>query len=371
MLQAFATCQTLAEAATSIVSSAPGLKLTTYDTNFALNALPFRRWGPVVRSLRLSPEWYSKPGLAIFLATASRLQGLQLRCTDVLTAAQASFLMSRSCAREIIIHGWHMPQFPAALSSLCVHFPAYESQEHQLREIGTPSALIYLLASQQSLVCLTLHFPRGCIMLISNIQLPELAVILHLKVQRSILRLSWLRQQPCRSLELHLTIQSPLLEASEAAVKELCQLPITILILRFRVPLSAQVQALWQQVAVSQHCTLLVPDIFGVNAGHDLCALPSCPDICIEAPDSRMPTGLAVSFPAVARQPGRVYFRLGPHQCLWFKDDCTMPAHLEGQAWQLVVHSAADVQGLPLLRQRAGVQYLQTPAAKLAGWTVP
>ena len=358
---------------TSIISRAAGLQLAPCDTQLSLDTRLFHRWGPLLRSLRLSQEWYRKPEIPSFLAKAGNLQRLHLLCNNVLTAAQAGFLMSHSCAKEIIIDGWYMPGiFPAGLSHLSIHFPAYNFQRDDSHALRTPNALIYSLAFQQHLTCLALHFACGPIALSCPIQLPELDIHLHFSVGIYLYHdLSWLSRQPCRVLHIHLTIKSPGLEANMTMVEELRTLPISKLTLHIGVSLPPHIQHLWQTVAVSQRCTLHVEGFLDYKDGHALCFLPRCPEISIHARDIPRPTGLAVLWSAVTSQPGRVLFRLGSHQCLSFTEGCAMPEHLVGQAWQLVVHSAAEVQGLPALRRRAGVQYLQTPAAELEGWTVP
>ena len=291
----------------------------------------------------------------------------------MLTAAQAGYLMSHSCARHIKIHGWHMPgQFPARLSHLRVSFPAYDLDGDEEPKLRMPNALIYLLASQQNLAGLTLQFACSAVILSCPIRLPKLNITVHFNVDTcSILDLSWLRRQPCQTLELHLTIQSEGLEENETAVKELAQLAISILTLRFCVYLPPRIQTLWQQVKVSQRCTLHVQDVFSSKAKQPLCSLPTCQDISIHAPNSRKPAGLHVLWSALVCQPGRISMHMGSSQRLWFRNGCAMPAHLRDEAWQLVVHSATEVQDLQGVQHRDGVQYLQTAAAQLAGWTVP
>ena len=202
--------------------------------------------------------------------------------------------------------------------------------------------------------------------------LPELDIVLRFHVNTySILDLSWLRRQPCRTLDLQLSIQSQGFEENEAAVKELLQLSINILTLRFCVYLPSRIQALWQQVEVSQRCTLHVQAFVDPEAGHALGFLPRCPDIVINASTSCMLVGLAMLWSGLASRPCKISVHLSQHQTLWVINGCTMPAHIRDQAWQLVVHSAKEVHGLQGVMHRGSVQYLQTPAAQLANWPVP
>ena len=316
-----------------------------------------------------------------FLESASGLKALQLTCNDVLTAAQAGFLMSHTCAREVSIAGWHMPgHFPTALAHLRVQFPDDEQirldpsihADNKIVDLRTPNALIYFLACQQRLASLTLDFMGSFVRVTCPISLPELDLCIGFGVGCSV-DLGWLTCQPYRCLELRIHFQPcSSFEKHKALITYLQPLSISRLTLYFSSFLPAETQALWQQVTVSQHCSLHVQNVFDVGIGqvHALRAFPRCPHILIHAPNSDNPVGLDVLWPAVTGQPGRVSFHLGSRQALWFSNSRPMSAELEAQPWQLVVHSAKEVRGLHGAQHRGGMQYLQTRAAQLAGWTL-
>ena len=357
------TCRKLASAAAKITARAKGLKLAGEGTfsgegmRVAVGGPPFQAWGEQVLSLQLSQHRYT---LAACPRPASRLQTLRLTHEDKTTAEALSQFSAQ--------------HFPAAPAHVCVCFSMYKHATYREQAMA-PNALIELLSHQHRLASLTLQFLGSRIGWVSLTTLLVHDLSIHFELTTDLrLNLGWLKRQPFQSLELCINIKcgEGFSETHQQVVEQLRQLSISTLTLRFHKYVPAQIQTLWQQVRVSQRCTLQVLNVFdaGICQARALRFLPCCPDISIHAPNfNDAPKGLQVAWAALCN-PGRISFHLGSRQALWFSKGCALPAELQNQAWQLVVHSAKEVRGLHGALHRNGVQYLQTRAAELAGWTV-
>lgn len=224
-------CRRLASAATTVVSKANGVELRDRDARHSLSllALPMLKWAPVLRGLRCSELWYTKPDLCTFLRRATHLQSLELSCSDQLMAAQAGYLMANSCATHIRVFGSHMPgRFPAGMTRLHAVFPS--GSRCGEAPSCSPNALIYTLANHLCLTQLILQFYSDQIVLSCPIWLPELDISIQFDVKEEIyLDLGWLMRQPCRSLGVNLTFFTVDHSLHEYVVEHLGKMPVSTL----------------------------------------------------------------------------------------------------------------------------------------------
>ena len=176
--------------------------------------------------------------------------------------------------------------------------------------------------------------------------------------------LGWLTKQPRQALRIMITVCSRRPSDHEFLVSQLQQLSIQRLYLMIHAQLCPEVQEMWSRVTVTQICVLHVGCSIAVQA------VPRCPAVLFKACslDPAKPAALSVTWAALASQPGRV--QIHPQHDLHVLGGCALPAELNSQRWQVAVYSTESVHGLHGASRQGGVQYLQSQAARAAGWTV-
>ena len=216
----------------------------------------------------------------------------------------------------------------------------------------------------------------------SRVLLPkiaELRVYSYKWVNVEALQLDWLLHQPYGQLHLDMGLSatvprilvSDVLQEHRRTVCMLQQLHITSLRLRQKNVFPAAAQSIWAQLRIAERLHLYLSDW----ADGEVHALPCCHDTSIErlVPFPRnlpqnfgsAPPPLQVSWSAIGLQPGRVHIcMLG----LQRRQIVGFTSLISSGPWQLVVHSAAGVEGLPACRPFCEPYLLQNAAADAAGW---
>ena len=210
----------------------------------------------------------------------------------------------------------------------------------------------------------------------SRVLLPSVSA-LHVRVLMILdhkpLDLSWLRHQPHGQLHLEVSLgsmghpKSRPVAGHQQVVHELQQLGITTLVLKtISWVFHSKAQALWGKLTIQDRLTLYLGD----SAEGGLYALPMCLQISVMAQRHEGSGGLQaallpVCWSAIGVRPGKVHISCQGSQTLAVEG---FTSFVSTGPWQLVVHSAAGVQGLPPSRPCSEPYFLQNDAADAAGW---
>ena len=353
------------------LGSMPGCHASPrFDTQLLL------RWPPSVQWALLG-DWSLKfQGVQQFVAAAVNLVEVDIDVTrvadsalaDTILCASKSLLIIRS---EVDEDNTYMPQkLPQKLQRLKVHsIPELARKQRQAKLQPRFEGCLSMVCGMDHLRilnidCASLSLKCGaCLSWLTKLSL-------HLRVRRgSSLDLSWLHSQQHHQLHIHLELDTCNAAISQQVMSQLSQMHISHLHLEVS-QFSAASQQIWQALSCdSFHLE------FGWHASPDMMhALPQCDSVILT--DGRsgwiqdtVQGPLIIMWSALAR-PGRL------HVC---QRNIRAEVQVEGFAqssldslapWQLVVHAAAGIKGLPLSRpvRAPATYYLQNSAADAAGW---
>ena len=314
-----------------------------------LESALMQRWAPLLKALQLSEEPSDAlPGLTAFLPAANGLHQVLAVCNSSVEAARVGSLLHVCRANVVQITGSHVPgRFPTAMGTLHVCFSTECDNDEW--DADMPSVLVHHLMHQHGLRGLCVDMADHCeFVLACPMQLPMLCLSVEFQLQADThADLTWLQHQPC-ALSLTIHIMTSDREAHRALVEQLQPIPITMLELEYRMPVCADVQALWKQVTVKQSCCVRDVSSAFCFLANAVQALPNCPSVLFTAESSDSfsckPIALWVAWSAVTDQRrtirvqlprGWVYAMMGQH------------SPPQGQPWQLCINAGCEVVGLP------------------------
>ena len=236
-------------------------------------------WAHNVHTLAMDSRILAVSGHADFLARASRLHTVIVRCRNASASAELDSLLS-TCPDlgRMECCGHYMPRtFPPALQTLRVDARSWRSDQ-QAREL---IARLDRCAVQLQFLHIRLD---SSLVLASPIVLPmlqELRISFVVQPQRPP-DLSWLRAQPCMRLGIRVDMP-PCSTAHQAQiVRQIQQLQVDHLFLEFLTPFSPAMQAIWQPLTTCQQIFITIRD--PDSSRLELEALPSCQRLEIQAP---------------------------------------------------------------------------------------
>ena len=196
------------------------------------------------------------PGLAAFLAAAKQMTHVMIECTSTLEAAQADFLLGQCTAINVLsLSGRYMPAvLPSSVMQLNASFSDPSKCECSTSQ---PDALIHHAALLPQLRKLILRFCSSgqplAVSLRSLVQLPSLQ-FLHIstiRVSAPYHALKWVQQQSCSSVSLFVEADTPEIAKHAAIVEQLSQMSPSCLSLKWEVPFTLELQALWRRLEIT------------------------------------------------------------------------------------------------------------------------
>ena len=367
--QASTVSRSMRAAARSALASAGDLDLCYTHRlgwqHMRLDSALLLSWATAIGHLHLDDVTLHVPGLPAFArAAGDKLSYVQVSCSSVLATMQAGHMLS-SCSGQVALHlaGSHAPSaLPPNMLSLRVDlviFPNFNLQPHY--DPLTPHALVYSAARHcAALKDVSLAFREAQVELSCSVLLPRLD---RLRIELSLrenttIDLSWLQLQPCNMLEVKMEVATGPPGQHELAVSQLQHLPVHVLTVRWQVPLTPDLQLIWQR---KFSCKLIRLEIHAPMLDA-LQALPRPYCLSIEVVCN---SDLSVHWAAAASSAARICF-VGPGHKIHFLGGCSIPDSKHG-AWQLSVFSSA-ASGLQGAAETDGMHYLQNDAATEAEW---
>ena len=314
------------------------------------------------------------PGLSAFLEASSNLTELTLTCNSIIAAAQAVYFHS-SCSQVTHVRsmGLHRPStFPVALTKLQVDFCTRHCSTMEVVpwDPQVLTAFIYQIGHHQHLKDLRLDFRVSDIQLVCPVSLPKLEklTISFTLVDDLALDLSWLRQQPCEALIVHITVITAAVARHQQVVEQLLAGQLSKLELCWCTELPPALQALWQQLSPSHLFALVMMSRAALTSvDKALQALPVCPNVLIFYPPRMRGQPLYVDWGAVT-QAGKFEIYVQEAHDFHLLGGRSSPPNIQG-TWQLQVTSAQDLEVHGPRGSVDAKSMMQNSAAISAGWT--
>ena len=174
------------------------------------------KWARHLRHIQFYDDTMCLPGSQDFMAAASSLRSVSVHCDTVLAAAEANYLLSGSSSRsEVALSGdYQMSKFPTSVRDLKVAFSSLRDKYVDV-EYYHLGAFIANVASCRlpdlQNVSLRLYQRAHCahdVALRGDVLLPRLEGLCFTFSwhNQTSLILSWLKRQPCKRLELTVTL---------------------------------------------------------------------------------------------------------------------------------------------------------------------
>ena len=324
---------------------------------------------------QLMPSTIHACGMSVFLKAATRLQTLDICCHSCLDAARAACLIIPcTSVKEVSVRGMHFPcRYPASLEVLKVY-----------GHLDLPANVCAVLLYQLAALPLRLqHLRRLEILgdrtpqLTTDVTLPRLEE-LRVSVQEGLVHanlLTWLGYQPCDRLWLEVHVHASA-EASTAAVSWLQGSRAYAVVLRSWLPLSQEVQQIWQGVPSSLHRELNLSgtDIHSAeDAAAVLQTLPSWDQLTFEVEAATT----ELSWADLTGRVGTTRVNGYPGHHLTIVGCTGLPPNHITTPWQLLIEGGVRVcgQNLPAFQMLMSGAQVSRPTLKLlnkaavaAGW---
>ena len=380
----------MAKAVDKVVGDAPRMYLwqTAGIPLMAMSSRLLLRWAPKMQQVLLTSRSAGFPGAEQFMA-ATGLREADIRFPDcghhdLCDADDITLFCCNDHFQTSYRECWHWTEDEACMLESDSDPKSQAGQGNQLPAQDMLEALPRQLEVVLQSVC-SMPLQKLTLSVGSNYEvrsrvllpkLPDLFVFVFRRVGSHVLDLSWLQHQPCDRLHFDLcmscleyveTPESTLMHETRHTVHELQQLDITTLVLRVRhTTFAAAAQRLWAEL--SNLSKLYLHFTEGFNG---VCALPRC--LCISImgitgdlySSHQGQTGFQrIAWSAIGLQVGIVHICLPASQGLIVEGFTSL---ISVGPWQLVVHSAAGVQGLPPSRPSRDPYFLQNDAADAAG----
>ena len=249
------------------------------------------------------------PGLTSFLQAAAPLRHIELNCNSLLAAARADTVLSHAIGLQSLLSiGLHIPTcLPISLGQAEVDLEdctlqAVSAQDRQV------DALLYRLSFLPCLDWLDLQL-GPCSVLASPRQVPPIRyVILSFTVLDGVpIDFSWLHAQPFQDLVLQITLKAQESDQQVRLIDHLLPRRIKRLTMDLQVPLLAEAQQRWLQLAVLGHLGIGLP-AQGMHLPH----LPRCQGCCISGRATSVQALLTVDYAALSHYADR--YRLDGYQ---------------------------------------------------------
>lgn len=368
LVQMACTCRKLAMAVPLVLERRPMFDLwpRTGCHMPCMSSPLMLKWAPHVKQAFLSGQCTEHPGVRAFFSAATCLRLATLIHPDqymhegVPIRSTSSTLYCCETVNEELAD-----QLCEAADS-CLKAPMPHLLHLSLSE--QLDALLQILSCMPNLKGLLLQ-TVGMTELQSCVVLPP-QVVLHVQMMitsHSPLALGWLRLQRSSTISMHAVLSQQTASQSQQAVSELQTLRIHVLHIHTRYfHFSREVQLIWSQLTCCRYIHLAFDG--GQGALH---ALPACESALISGP---RPTAaqpvqdlFRASWLAVGNRSGKLYVSLDKTQQLRVEGHAE-PLSSCREPWQLLILSAAGVQGLPPSRTTQEAYFLQNTAADSAGW---
>ena len=358
-------CRSLREAVSLTIEKHSTLAISGWarspgrlDSKLLLGWASSGSWGLV-----LTGSSCSAPGLISFLQAAAPVQHIDVLCDSLLAAACADTVLSHATGLESLwCSGEHTPTvLPRSLQQVKVrlHDSNLQAADKQM------DAFLYRLSFLPCLDCLELYLgPRT--VLASPRWLPSMRhmMLSFTVVDGAPLDFLWLHVQPIKDLVLRITLQAQEPAQQVRLIDHLLPLGVKRLTIDLQVPLAAEAQQRWAQLAVLGDLLIYLP-AQGMHLSH----LPCCRECCISglAGGARMP--VTVDYAALGRYAGKYSINGYQHQSIMVLGfSGHVPQYAE--PWQISSSTPPMVGGLPGIEgQPQDSNYkLQNVAADEAGW---
>ena len=377
LMQASSVCKRLSQAAVHCLESRPALSFYFWEIGCAapnMSSKLLLHFAPLAKHVFLDMLCAGWHGIRDFMA-ATQLREASVNFPgdyhndiigDGYTTMYCSQQFDRQACRDFASWAEDLEELEcdARMGVLQAKAPAVSEQL---------DLMLHSLSGLQFLHKLTINMGSDRV-LNSRVFLQEVPE-LHLSFERRMgsgqMDLSWLFQQSHG--QLHLEVQhlglyntSNALLDHHTTVRDLRELRITTLQLDvWSTIFDRTAQQVWAQLSVQDKVHL---SFIGHGGADILHSLPRCQLVKIagRGPCMWPPPQLLFSGSALT-QPGRLHVCMSEDQELVVDGFTSLPDS-SGDPWQLVVHAAAGVQGLPPSRPTSEVWYLQNAAADAAGW---
>ena len=217
-----------------------------------LEQLSFHRWD------------YELPGVADFMAAASRVNTISVWCVNVLEAARADSLLAltKSVIKLTAAGPTLASHYPATVTELRVdvgHCGGSYNDEVETGEVWDSMQvdnLLFLISQLPQLRKLSLalaalstkHIQLSC-------PVPLVRCLQHLTIKfwvsdKTVIDLGWVQRQACPHLDLHIWVQTYDFEVHSAVVQQLSQLTVSALNLHLKTIFPAALQDIWASLTV-------------------------------------------------------------------------------------------------------------------------
>ena len=313
----------LSLAAARAFATSGSLDLCDSEHSYNFGSALLRSWAPHLTSLEFDEEAADMPGIEAFIGAASSLADIRMVTCTTLATAQAEYLLP-CCNTACSLHvtGPFVPSmFPPNMRHIDMTFTDWEA-EPDWDDMG-PSCLLYKLARQKQLrkICLAFDYMHMLLVCLLH-SLSELDVSIQFALDsNTVLDLGWLLLQPCKTIDLHITVCTVLLAQHTMVISQLQQLQVHSLTLVWQLYCPLGIQLLWQQLQITSCLSLWLCQDVCSSAEEALQALPCSPDIEVRADiqrDGSLP--VFITWAAVTAQPAKVSLVAG-----------NSPLHLLGQ----------------------------------------
>ena len=309
-------------------------------------------------------------GVAAFAAAGKQLNNVQVVCTSILEAAQASCLLGYcSTVTALSLSGDHMPAvLPRTVTKLTAKFSPPAACGCDTTQ---PDALIHHAAFLPQLRRLELLFSRisqpSAVLLQACIRLPSLQSLRISTIWLSApeIDLKWVQHQPCSRLELVVGADTADIAKHAVIVKQLIHMAPSShsaikLSLDMKVPFTLELQALWSGLRVMRFDLYLTADTWA-----PLQMLPRCSELHLGC--SGDDYSAQISWQALSSRAARILVNMNGELHVTGAGS-SAPDNLD-QPWQLGVICASSICGLPASQPAKHCRYLlQNAAARAAGW---
>ena len=360
-MQLSTVCRSLREAVSLTVQEHSTLALPSWEDQF-----PDRLDSKLLLGWASSGSWGLKvagssycniPGLTSFLQAAAPLRH------RVELQQPAGSSMRRHCAQSC-----HWPSEPVEHWAAHSNLPAecsLPSRLHVSAQDRQVDALLYRLSFLPCLDWLDLQL-GPCSVLTSPRQFPpNRYVILSFTVLDGVpIDFSWLHAHPFQDLVLQITLQAQESDQQVRLIDHLLPLRIKRLTMDLQVPLLAEAQQRWLQLAVLGDLDIDLP-AQGMHLSH----LPRCQECCISGHARSVQALLTVDYAALSRYAGRYRLNGYQHQSIMVLG---CPGHVPqcAEPWQISSSTPHKVGGLPGINgwPPDSDYKLQNVAADDSGW---
>lgn len=332
----------------------------------------FQRWAGRMEAVCLSHSMLSCPGLPDFLAAVKHNTVVRLQTSSLIEAGQADRMLHKCTVRRLELAGGFLPScLPSTVTELQVSFWEVKAQPRTFQS-DQCNAFLYRVDKLPQLTSLSLRMcANGPIVLRCPVRLAQLQV-LHVEVHDLMaeIDLSWVHLQACPAFDCTVRFSFTNQGHHDAVLVQLQPVAIRTLSLCVAFPFSCDLQEMWSQLVVRSLHLHLLEDVLSSASGA-LQFLPiSCTHIVIES--SAVDQVIYVRWAALIRQAANIRLITKPCatvQILGAGHACLADVTRLQQPWQLVVHGAQSVYGLPAPLASDKTYFQQNAAACSADWT--